>query len=505
MKFLKKKRPINPIKSAINLYMVKASVFIENHIHLKALDFVGRCQQILTHLPDKLAGIFSNWQCPHSLRFLLPIFNKVTKEFINLQGCVTLKLSPPLSYCARQFYKFQYWLINSDQVRFNGGVAIFSYESKDARKTFLFVALVHAILFFLALSFSELNSKKIPDLMIELSGSPAASDGLSQSPGEQGLPNPVKDVPKTSSVTENVDTQLMKERELKRLEKNKELELERERRKEIERERQKQKEKERELNLERVKEQERDRQRARELEQERKRELERERQRIKDLEQEKKKEQDRAREQERQKQKEVQEQKQREKQLEQQQKQQKQKEKLPEPKKLERDGTLPPPPAPATPAAPSIPAPSAPASSPPPSSSATPSSSAAASAPLTSGGSSSSASGAGGSMSASISNAPASAPTLDAEPKALTQSNPKPAYPLLAFKMKIQGKVLLTVDVAENGSVNRVTIAESSGNESLDHSALDAVKSWKFTPARKNGVIVSQVIKVPITFSLKNR
>ena len=36
-------------------------------------------------------------------------------------------------------------------------------------------------------------------------------------------------------------------------------------------------------------------------------------------------------------------------------------------------------------------------------------------------------------------------------------------------------------------------------------SAVDAVKGWKFTPARKNGVIVSQVIKVPITFSLKNR
>ena len=71
--------------------------------------------------------------------------------------------------------------------------------------------------------------------------------------------------------------------------------------------------------------------------------------------------------------------------------------------------------------------------------------------------------------------------------------------------MKIQGKVLLIVDVAESGAVNRVTIAESSGNESLDRSALDAVKSWKFTPARKNGVIVSQVIKVPITFSLKNR
>ena len=107
-------------------------------------------------------------------------------------------------------------------------------------------------------------------------------------------------------------------------------------------------------------------------------------------------------------------------------------------------------------------------------------------------------------MSASVSNGPASAPTMDSEPKALTQSNPKPAYPLLAYKMKIQGKVILIVEVAESGSVNKVTVAESSGNELLDRSALDTVKGWKFTPARKNGVIVSQVIRVPITFSLKN-
>lgn len=71
--------------------------------------------------------------------------------------------------------------------------------------------------------------------------------------------------------------------------------------------------------------------------------------------------------------------------------------------------------------------------------------------------------------------------------------------------MKIEGKVILLVDVSEGGTVNKVAIAESSGNESLDKSALETVKNWKFTPARKNGVIVSQSVRVPITFSLKNR
>ena len=76
---------------------------------------------------------------------------------------------------------------------------------------------------------------------------------------------------------------------------------------------------------------------------------------------------------------------------------------------------------------------------------------------------------------------------------------------MVAFKMKIEGKVILVVEVLESGAVNKVAIGESSGNESLDRSALETVKSWKFTPARKNGVIVSQVVRVPITFSLKNR
>jgi protein TonB len=449
-----KKRPVNPVKSAINLYMVKASVFFENKIYLRAIDRVTYFKKYMS-----------------------------------------LKLGPILAYCSQQLHQFQYWLVNPAQLKANGGIATFSYDSQDARKTFIFVALVHAVFFVLVFSLSQLQDKKIPDVMIELGDAPKSSNGSSQSIAESASNNSLKDAPKAASTSENVDTEILKERELKRLERQKELEIERERKKELEREKQKQKERERELNLERVREQEQERQRMRELELEKKRELERERQRAKELEQEKKREQDRAKEQERQQQlRERQQQKQEEK----------LREKLPEPRKLEKDGTLPPPPS-SAPSAPSAAAPSAPSSSssPPPPSSSAASSSTAASAPPQSGGASSS-SGSSGSMSASVSNGPASAPTMDSEPKALTQSNPKPAYPLLAYKMKIQGKVILIVDVAESGSVNKVTVAESSGNELLDRSALDTVKGWKFTPARKNGVIVSQVIRVPITFSLKN-
>jgi protein TonB len=53
--------------------------------------------------------------------------------------------------------------------------------------------------------------------------------------------------------------------------------------------------------------------------------------------------------------------------------------------------------------------------------------------------------------------------------------------------------------------VGGVSIEVSSGNELLDKSALETVKKWQFSPARKDGVIVAQVVKVPISFNLNNK
>jgi protein TonB len=99
----------------------------------------------------------------------------------------------------------------------------------------------------------------------------------------------------------------------------------------------------------------------------------------------------------------------------------------------------------------------------------------------------------------------ASAPTADADYKAAYLQNPKPPYPPLAFRLRAEGKVVLIAEVLPNGQSGSVKIVESSGNEMLDKSALETVKQWKFTPARKDGVIVTQAVRIPITFSLKNR
>lgn len=106
---------------------------------------------------------------------------------------------------------------------------------------------------------------------------------------------------------------------------------------------------------------------------------------------------------------------------------------------------------------------------------------------------------------AESSGGPASAPTVDADYKAAYLQNPKPPYPPFAFRMKIEGRVIILAEVLTDGRTGAVSIAQSSGNDLLDQSALETVKKWKFTPARKDGVIITQAVRIPITFSLKNR
>jgi protein TonB len=100
---------------------------------------------------------------------------------------------------------------------------------------------------------------------------------------------------------------------------------------------------------------------------------------------------------------------------------------------------------------------------------------------------------------------PANAQTVDADYKAAYLRNPKPPYPPLAVKMRLEGKVVLLAEVLPGGKAGRVSLETSSGHELLDQSALQTVKQWQFTPARKDGVVVSQVVRIPINFNLKSR
>lgn len=80
--------------------------------------------------------------------------------------------------------------------------------------------------------------------------------------------------------------------------------------------------------------------------------------------------------------------------------------------------------------------------------------------------------------------------------------NPEPQYPSAARRRGIEGRVLLEVRVDSQGRPASVQVADSSGEESLDHAAVEAVRNWRFVPAKSGGAPVEGRIRVPIRFRL---
>lgn len=75
-----------------------------------------------------------------------------------------------------------------------------------------------------------------------------------------------------------------------------------------------------------------------------------------------------------------------------------------------------------------------------------------------------------------------------------------PTYPAQARARRLEGTVLLLVTIDARGSVSGVRLQRGSGHEILDQTALEAVRAWKFTPTRREGVEVSAEVEVPIRF-----
>lgn len=82
--------------------------------------------------------------------------------------------------------------------------------------------------------------------------------------------------------------------------------------------------------------------------------------------------------------------------------------------------------------------------------------------------------------------------------------NPKPEYPTIAKSRGWQGKVLLRVKVSAQGLSDAVEVEQSSGHEILDESAIEAVKNWRFIPAKRGETPVASSVIVPIVFTLRN-
>ena len=80
--------------------------------------------------------------------------------------------------------------------------------------------------------------------------------------------------------------------------------------------------------------------------------------------------------------------------------------------------------------------------------------------------------------------------------------NPKPRYPTTAQKHGWQGTTLLHIEVQPSGEAGKIEVAQSSGYSLLDNASIEAVRSWKFVPARLGDRAISGTVEVPITFKL---
>lgn len=86
----------------------------------------------------------------------------------------------------------------------------------------------------------------------------------------------------------------------------------------------------------------------------------------------------------------------------------------------------------------------------------------------------------------------------------LYKENHPPVYPEIARMRGYEGIVLVAAEVLPNGRVGSMKVRKSSGYAILDQSAIEAVRPWKFEPAKKSGNPFTVWVELPIRFRLDN-
>jgi protein TonB len=77
---------------------------------------------------------------------------------------------------------------------------------------------------------------------------------------------------------------------------------------------------------------------------------------------------------------------------------------------------------------------------------------------------------------------------------------PPPDYPFELACAGVGGTTTLSVTIGVEGKPTQVALVQSSGNQALDETAQQRVKTWKFRPATANGQPTPKTIQVPVNF-----
>jgi protein TonB len=79
----------------------------------------------------------------------------------------------------------------------------------------------------------------------------------------------------------------------------------------------------------------------------------------------------------------------------------------------------------------------------------------------------------------------------------------RPAYPSTPRRLGIQGTTTLRIYVSAEGRVTEVVVEQTAGHSDLDHAAADAVRRWRFEPARRGTEAVGMWVLLPVEFRLR--
>lgn len=82
--------------------------------------------------------------------------------------------------------------------------------------------------------------------------------------------------------------------------------------------------------------------------------------------------------------------------------------------------------------------------------------------------------------------------------------NPTPVYPAAARRAGYEGAVIIRAHIQIDGNADRVEIKKSSGYAMLDQAALEAVRKWRFVPAKRGNDNVAEWVEIPWTFKLED-
>ena len=86
-------------------------------------------------------------------------------------------------------------------------------------------------------------------------------------------------------------------------------------------------------------------------------------------------------------------------------------------------------------------------------------------------------------------------------PQVLFRIDPK--YPELARSVRREGAVVIEAEIATDGSLRSARVVSSPLGFGLEQSALDAIRAWRFAPARFGDRPVSVYYRWNVLFSLR--